>query len=456
MKLRVFLALLCARAARFALRLTHRGGTALPGRVAMRLCPDILRYLGRDVKTVLVTGTNGKTTSCQIVEQLFAEEGVSCFSNKGGANLIQGIATAFALRASLTGRIRESYAVMECDEATMPEACRQIQPVCILLTNIFSDQLDRFGDVGNTLSVIKKGVRSAPNAAVCLNADCSLSSSMAESLPNPVVFYGVETELYRQRVREVSDAPRCLRCGAEYSYTLRTYGHLGAFRCPRCGYGRHEAQVAVTGLLRQDAEGSRVLLRLDGEEYEAEIAVPGGYNVYNAAGAAAVAMALGFRPESAVRAMGNFRCGFGRMEKMELGSCSARMVLVKNPAGCNQALNFLANLEGEALFVIALNDRAGDGTDISWIYDADFEALLRLGERLRGVFCAGDRGADMAVRLRYARFPMEKLRVFTDYDALIDELSRQSAPVVIMPTYSAMMELRGKLAERYGLREFWE
>ena len=270
------------------------------------------------------------------------------------------------------------------------------------------------------------------------------------------MFYGVETELYRQRVREVSDAPRCLRCGAEYSYTLRTYGHLGAFRCPRCGYGRHEAQVAVTGLLRQDAEGSRVLLRLDGEEYEAEIAVPGGYNVYNAAGAAAVAMALGFRPESAVRAMGNFRCGFGRMEKMELDSCSARMVLVKNPAGCNQALNFLANLEGEALFVIALNDRAGDGTDISWIYDADFEALLRLGKRLRGVFCAGDRGADMAVRLRYARFPMEKLRVFTDYDALIDELSRQSAPVVIMPTYSAMMELRGKLAERYGLREFWE
>ena len=456
MKLRVFFALLCARLARFALRLTKRGGTSFPGKLAMKLCPDILSVLAKDVDTVLVTGTNGKTTSCQIVEQLFEEAELPYFANKGGANLIQGIVTSFAMNATLFGKPKQRYAVMECDEATMPEVCRQVQPACILVTNIFSDQLDRFGSVETTLNVIKKGILAAPKATVCLNADCSLSSSMAEELPNELIYFGVEALLYRERVQEISDAPRCIRCGAEYEYSLRTYGHLGMFRCPRCGYERHEADVAVTAVLRQDTEGTGVRMRIRGSETEAEIAVPGGYNVYNAAGAVACALALDIPEATALRALAAFRCGFGRMEKMELGNCSARMVLVKNPAGCNQALNFLANMEGDALFVIALNDRAGDGTDVSWIYDADFESLLRLGDRLHAICCAGDRGADMAVRLKYAGFPVEKLRVYEDYDAMIDDMTAQDAPVVIMPTYSAMMELRARLVSRFALSEFWE
>lgn len=454
--LRVFFSLLVARLTRMALRLTKRGGTALPGKLALKLCPDLLSRLSRNVTTVIVTGTNGKTTSCRMVEQLFAEAGLPYFANKGGANLKQGITTEFAMNATLFGKAKKSYAVIECDEAAMVQVCPEVKPKVILLTNVFSDQLDRFGDVLTTLSAIKRGMASSPDSILCLNADCSLSCSIAEELSNPVLYYGVECPVYKEQVQEQSDAPRCLHCGSEYTYTLRTYGHLGSFHCPICGYKRPAAAAAVTSILHQGADSTQVLLRLGEREVQCEIAVPGGYNIYNAAGASAVGMALELDGLVICAALANFHCGFGRMEKMNLNGLRARMILVKNPAGCNQTLNFLANIEGDVLFVVALNDRVGDGTDISWIYDADFEKLLCLGNRLKGIYCAGERGADMAVRLKYAGFPLSKLRVFADYDQLIDAFCAQTTPLVMMPTYSAMMDLRSALAKRFGLKEFWE
>ena len=454
--MRVFFALLAAKLTRFALRLTHRGGTALPGKVALKICPDLLSRLAKRVNTVIVTGTNGKTTSCRIAEQLFVEAGLPYFANRGGANLKQGITTEFAMNANLFGRPKKPNAVIECDEAAMVQVCPEVKPKVILLTNVFSDQLDRFGDVLNTLDAIGRGMAASPDSVLCLNADCSLSASLPEKLPNKVIYYGVECPVYKEQVQELSDAPRCIHCGTEYEYSLRTYGHLGAFRCPKCGYERPYADVAVTAIPHQGADSTFVTLRLGEVTVPAEIAVPGGYNICNAAGAAAAGLALDIDPLAILGALANFHCGFGRMEKMDLNGVSARMILVKNPTGCNQALNFLANMEGEALFVVALNDRTGDGTDVSWIYDADFEKLLSLGDRLKGIYCIGDRGADMAVRLKYAGFPLQKLRVFGDYDTLIDAMCAQPAPVVMMPTYSAMMDLRGALAARFGLKEFWE
>ena len=454
--MRQFLALFAARLIRLALRLTHRGGTALPGKVALRICPDLLSRLAGRVNAVVVTGTNGKTTSCRMVEQLFAEAGLPYHANRDGANLKQGITTELIMNARLSGRPKMANVIIECDEASMGLVCPEVKPKVILLTNVFSDQLDRLGDVMTTLDAICRGMAASPDSVLCLNADCSLSVSLSEKLPNRVIFYGVETPVYKEQVQELSDAPRCIRCGSEYEYTLHTYGHLGDFRCPHCGYHRPHAEVAVTEILRQDADSTRMILRLGEDLIPAELPVPGGYNIYNAAGAAAVGMALGMDGLVIPAALANFRSGFGRMEKIDLNGVSARMILVKNPAGCNQTLNFLANAEGETLFVVALNDRSGDGTDVSWIYDADFEKLLTLGDRLKGIYCAGERGADMAVRLKYAGFPLRKLRVFADYDQLIDALCAQSAPVVMMPTYSAMMDLRAALSRRFRIKEFWK
>lgn len=456
MKLRVFIALLAARMARCVLRITGRGGTALPGRIALRLCPGLLSYLSKNIHTVLVTGTNGKTTSCRIVEQLLRESGLLCFANRGGANLVQGITTEYAMNATITGKPKYGWAVIECDEAAARSVCKSVNPKAILVTNVFSDQLDRFGDVNNTLESIRAGLKNAPNAVLCLNADCSLSATLADGLPNQVIWYGVETSIYRQRVDEVSDAPRCSVCGSEYVYAWQTYGHLGGFRCSKCGFSRPAADVAVTQVLEQTADMTRVMLRLENKEFPVTIGVPGGFNIYNAAGVAAVGLGLGLGTDAILRAPEVFRCGFGRMEKVDMNGIPARMILIKNPAGCNQTLNYLTNLEGKALFVICLNDFPGDGTDISWIWDADFEKLLSLGDRLTGVLCAGTRGAEMAMRLKYAGLPVSKLKIFSDYEDVIEEILAQSEPVVMMPTYSAMLAFREKLSSRFGLKEFWE
>lgn len=456
MNIRVIPALLAARLVRMLLRITGRGGTALPGRIALKICPDLLHELAKNVNTVLITGTNGKTTSCRIAEQLLKEAGFPCFANRGGANLAQGITTEFAMNSSITGKPRIPWAVIECDEAAAKSVCRSIRPKAILVTNVFSDQLDRFGDVSNTLESIRAGLKNAPEAILCLNADCSLSATLADELPNRVVWYGVETEIYRQRVEEVSDAPRCSVCGSEYVYAWQTYGHLGGFRCSKCGFSRPAADVAVTQILEQSTDYTRVMLRLENKEFSTVIGVPGGFNVYNTAGVSALGLALNISKEAILRAPEHFRCGFGRMEKIDMNGTPARMILIKNPAGCNQTLNFLTNLEENALFTICLNDYAGDGTDISWIWDADFERLTDLGDRLTQVFCAGTRADEMALRLKYAGLPMEKLRIFSDYDIMIDAMCQQQAQVIMMPTYSAMLSLREKLGQRFQLKEFWE
>jgi UDP-N-acetylmuramyl tripeptide synthase len=456
MKIRSSFAVILCKLIRAALRITGRGGTTLPGKVALRVCPDLLGYLAKDVKTVLVTGTNGKTTSSRMIEQALADAGASYFANRSGANLLSGITAEFAMNATLTGKPRREWAVIECDEAASKRVCSYVNPTVILVTNVFRDQLDRYGEVTHTLDNIRIGIQNAPNAVLCLNADCSLTASLADDVPNETVFYGVDTELYRQRVAEVSDATHCIRCGAEYTYDYVTYGHLGGFRCPACGYRRPAPQVSVTRVLGQTPDATDVALCIRGETVNAAVNLPGGYNVYNAVGAVTAILALGFPRDVAVSAISHFQCGFGRMERFELEGRQVRMILVKNPAGCNQVLNFLSNLEKEALFVICLNDKTADGTDVSWIWDVNFQQLCEIQDRLSGVLVSGVRADDMVLRLKYAGFPADKLGVYPDYGALLGAMLSQDKPVFVMPTYTAMLELREKIAHDYGYQNFWE
>ena len=456
MRLKVILAVAACKLTRFALRFLKRGGTALPGKVALRLCPNLLGVLARGVKVIAITGTNGKTTSSRIVEQALLEAGADCFSNRSGSNLMQGITADFCACATLGGRVKKEWAVIECDEAAAKQVFPLLRPKAVLVTNIFRDQLDRYGEVTHTLENIRIGLAAVPDALLCLNADCPLTASLADKLPNPAVFFGVDADIYKSRVEEVSDAKRCLRCGAEYVYDRVSYGHLGAWRCPNCGAKRPTPGVCVTEIFSQTADGARLTLTIDGQPHECYVNLPGGYNIYNAAGAAAVVTAAGFPVEAALAAAADFSCGFGRMEKFTLGSAETRMILIKNPAGCNQVLNFLGNQEGEALFVICLNDNFADGTDVSWIWDVNFETLLDMGDKLCGVLVSGTRAWDMALRLQYAGIPEEKLRVCPDWDGLLSAITGQDKPVYIMPTYTAMLSLREKISRDYGYKKFWE
>lgn len=456
MKANAILAVAAAKLTRLLLHILGRGGTALPGKVALKFCPDLLRHLAKDVQCLVVTGTNGKTTSTRMLEQAFVNEGIRYFSNRSGSNLIQGITADFAANATITGKPKCKYAVIECDEAASKQVFAYMSPKVILVTNVFSDQLDRFGEITAVMENIKIGVQNAPNAVVCLNGDCSLTASIARDIPNKVVFYGVETQIYSKPVQEISDAPNCLFCGTAYEYGHVTYGHLGSFRCPNCGYSHPQLQAAVTKVLEQTADDTTVEMRLHGESRRVTINLPGGYNIYNAAGAVTALMEAGFTADTAAAAVENFECGFGRMEKFLLDGVPVRMILIKNTAGCNQVINFLTNLEGEALFSICLNDRIADGTDISWIWDANFEKLLEMGDRLTGVLLSGLRAEDMAQRMKHAGIPEEKLQIIPEYDALVKAMTTQDKPVFVMPSYTAMLELRDHISTKFGYKQFWK
>ena len=457
MNFKAILAILLCKLLRLLSRLLHRGGTAMPGRFALKLCPDLLARLSKNVRSVVITGTNGKTSSSRIVEQAFVEQGRSYFANRSGANLLSGITTEFVMNCTLGGKMKKEWAVIECDEAAAVKVFPQLQPQVVVVTNLFRDQLDRFGEVTHTLSNIRTAIEAVPQATLCLNADCSLCSSLALSLPNRVVYFGMEKGAVPSRAKpELSDATHCIRCKTEYEYDYISYGHLGGFRCPKCGYARHAADYAVTDVIEQRSSGTTAAFSIRGERRVVEINLPALYNVYNAVGALAAAMESGVGADEAVRALASFQCGFGRMEAFRLGEADVRMMLVKNPAGCNQVIDYLENLHNRFVLAICLNDRGADGTDISWIWDAEFERLNSIAGRIEKVIVSGDRAQDMRVRLKYAGIPDENITVERDYEKLVSSLEPLQTDVCLMPTYTAMLELRSVMIRHCGGAEFWE
>ena len=457
MNIRAFLGILTVRVLHFGIRLVHRGGTAFPGRIALKICPNLLSILTRGVRTVAITGTNGKTTSARMVEQAFLDRGIDCVANRSGANLLSGITTEFAMHSTLSGKCRKQWAVIECDEAAARRTFAQLRPEVVVVTNLFRDQLDRYGEVTHTLENIREGLKSVPGALLCLNADCSLCSSLAEDLPNKAVFFGVDKSAAREtQPPEISDATHCIHCRTHYDYDYVTYGHLGGFRCPKCGYSRHAADVAVTAIDSTDSAGSRVRIRIGETEQPVRVNLPAMYNIYNAAGAIAAATAMGLPAGSAINAVGSFHCGFGRMEQFDIGEKGAKMMLVKNPAGCDQVLEFLSDMDGEFDLVMCLNDNGADGTDVSWIWDACFEKLSILGDRLHTVTVSGIRAADLWVRLKYAGVAPEKISLERDYELLTQKISQMDKPVYIVPTYTAMLDFRAHLIKKCGGSDFWE
>lgn len=450
-----FTVIIC-RLARWTLRKLGKGGTNVPGTIALKLHPKILKDLSKGVKIILVTGTNGKTTITRMIEQCLIEAGLSYFTNKSGANMDTGIVTEFVVNSSIGGKCKYPYALIECDELAFQKVSRYADVDYVVISNVFRDQLDRFGEITHTITGLYEGIKNIPKAVVCLNADCSLSTSLRDRIPNEVVFYGLDCPIYKDKVKEVSDAPYCIKCGNEYSYDYITYGHLGKYECKKCGYKKPETIVSVKEILAGDVDSTTVKMTIDGEETEVKINLPGGYNIYNAAATAAVCHSMTLDTEIIKSGLMSFECGFGRMEKFHINETDIRMILVKNPAGANQVLSFLYNITEPSVFVVGLNDRYADGTDISWIWDADFEKLASMGDKLKEIVVTGIRCDDMAMRFKYAGIPLEKIKVMRDYDKMLQEVVSQSYPVFIMPTYTAMLEIREKISKTYSFKEFWK
>ena len=455
-QVRTILAIWVCKTLRIGLRLLRRGGTTLPGKLALRVDPHLLGALGRQVYTVILTGTNGKTTSARMLEQCFKNAGISAFSNRSGANLLTGITAAFVEHANWLGKMDICHAIIECDEAAFRQVSKYVDAKVVLVTNVFRDQLDRYGEISHTVNSIRVGLENSPHATVCLNADCVLSVSMVQGLDNSLVYFGVETPLYEDGGGGAVDATRCMECGQAYTYSYKTFGHLGAYSCSDCDYQRPEAQVAVTKVLDEEPDATTVEVKTPDGLHQVRINLPGAYNIYNAAGVIAVGETMALGMPIIAGALAEFRGGFGRMERLEIGDVTVRMILVKNPIGASQVLRYMAKSEEPAALVICLNDKIADGTDVSWLWDVDADVLVQMGDRLTAVYCSGIRAHDLAIWLKQSGLDLDKIHVEEDYDKLLQIIEASPVPVTIMPTYTAMLALREKFVKQYGFEQFWE
>ena len=450
--------------ARAAGRLSRRsgrgGGTTLPGRMLVRMAPDAVRRLGQSLRdgSTIVSATNGKTTTAGMLAAALAAAGRHPVHNRAGSNMSWGVATALLDQAGTEG-------LFEVDEAWLPAMARELDPGLIVLSNLFRDQLDRYGELEHLADEWAELVADRDGRSrLVLNADDPLIADLGRDRElrrrDGVTYFGIEDSSQAlPELQHAHDAKHCRRCGAPYAYERAFVGHLGHYACSNCEADRPAPDVAATAIRLDGMRGSEVDITTPAGPLRLRLPLPGVYNVYNALAALAAALELGVRPDQAITGLERVEAAFGRVETVAVSSTPVSILLIKNPAGANEVLRTLgleAGREGDRGIDlwIALNDGIADGRDVSWVWDADFELLAGT---VRRVTCAGTRAPEMAVRLKYAGVDPALIVVRADIAGSLDE-AVAAAPdrLFALPTYTALLELRTLLADRGLARAYWE
>jgi UDP-N-acetylmuramyl tripeptide synthase len=432
-------------------RVGRSGGTTAPGRLLLRASPRALERMSGELEagSVLVSATNGKTTTAAMIAAALERGGRPVVHNRAGSNMAWGVATAL-LDA---GRERGQLGLFEVDEAWLPAVARDVNPRLLLLSNLFRDQLDRYGELELLADRWAELTTDLDGRAkLVLNADDPLVADLGRERAG-VTYFGVEDDSQAlPGMQHAADSKHCRNCGHAYEYEAIYLGHMGRYRCPNCGRERPAPHVAARKVELEGMDGSRVTLRTPQGELALRLPLPGLYNVYNAVAAVATALELGVPLAAVGEALEGFGGAFGRVETIPIAGRRLSILLIKNPAGANEVLRTLTLEDGELDLWMALNDRIADGRDVSWIWDADFEVLAG---RVRRITCSGTRAEEMALRLKYAGIETE-LDVERDLgDSLDAALSNAAGErVYALPTYTALLELRDLLAGR-GLAKRW-
>jgi UDP-N-acetylmuramyl tripeptide synthase len=459
--IRRVIAVAAGRLTRWASRHRGSGGTSLPGLVADRIDPGIVRHLADDLPiTVLVIGTNGKTTTARLLARILADAGgLTPITNPSGANLAQGIATSLVSAARLRsgGRLPAVPAVLEVDEFAFEAVAADLRPNVVVATNLMRDQLDRYGEIDSIVERWKAAFRflDFPMTFVYCSDDPRLST-LASAFPGSSTSFGLggpDPFPQPEPTATEADAVSCHICRAPLDFEWRALAHLGAFACPNGHLARSEPDVLAT--VTRETNQPTLELTLSGPSWShhATIELGGPSGAYDAAASVAGAIAAGISPAAAVRGLDGATPAFGRLEVIRIGAKRLVLMLVKNPASFSETQRIAARMRPDVA-LIALNDGAADGRDVSWIWDADVSSLEDLGS----IVIAGTRADDLAVRLKYAPRSDEGIwpiaLVTTDLavglDRAIDLLPTRGT-ACLLATYTAMVELRRLLGGRSEL-----
>lgn len=493
-------------------RLHLGGGTSVVGIVAQRLYPDIVGHLASQLEhgSIIVTGTNGKTTTSGLIAAILSDAGLRVWRNREGSNLMRGVASSLVIRALPNGNLRRSGAaisIFEVDEAVVPQMVVTVPPRVAVFTNLFRDQLDRYGEVDSVATRWLQAVKALPNdTTLVLNADDPTTAYLGELFNGKVLYFGIDDPALDLKFQQPSserhqviDTRTCPKCGNEYTYELRFYSHMGHYVCTQCGHKRPQADVRVTKVLSDDFDRLRIHVETEKQEGDIVIPLPGLYNIYNALAAITTSQALDIDWEPIVTGIEQFKPIFGRGERVQIEGRTLRLLLAKNPTGFNEVLRTLFNEETARHVLFVLNDNSADGRDISWIWDVDFERVVKHTTTL---VVGGTRALDLALRLKYAGIAQEEMTIVpatllrasrrekvahnrisrdtknmhADTETIvqgaevkpvrrygiaeaINSAVRQTPPgetLFVVPTYTGLLEIHRELEQRGLTPHYWE
>lgn len=435
---------LAGKSSHFVLSKLGRGST-LPGKLALKFDNDILNTLARDYEVVVITGTNGKTLTTALTVGILKDAFDEVVTNPSGANMISGITTTFL--TAKKGKSGKNIAVLEIDEASLSRICDYIKPSLFVFTNIFRDQMDRYGEIYTTYQMILDAAQKVPTATVLLNGDSPLFNSV--TLNNPVQYYGFDTEKGEPKLAHYNtEGILCPKCQHILKYKLNTYANLGDYICEHCGFRRPELDYKLTQLTSLRHNSSDFVI--DGQSYH--INIGGLYNIYNALAAVSVAQFFEVEPTTIKTGFDKSRAVFGRQETFKIGDKECTLVLIKNPVGATQALEMIKLAPYPFSLSVLLNANYADGIDTSWIWDADFEQVLNMD--IPHMIAGGVRHSEIARRLRVTGYNAEQISEVADLSQVFEKIKNQETKhAYILATYTAMLEFRELLASHQVVRK---
>lgn len=435
--IRFYAALACAKIIYFVMKiLRHKGGTSFIGMSVLKICPEFLRYCSKYVqKSITVTGTNGKTTTSGLLSHILEIGSNNVIHNTKGANMLTGVANMFALGIKPFKKYK--YAVIESDEAYLTKLYDYYKADYLLITNLFRDQLDRYGELSTTASFIQNAIDKNKSLKLVLNADDPLVTNFGKN--RNAIYYGIEdVEYFSNSHKNLSAAPtevfNCV-CGEPLYYDKQFFAQEGHYKCDSCGYTRPEPDCK--GFIRLYDDHSEIKVMWNNTEYNFRLNLVGLYNVYNALGAIACAFSNGVDYETIKQGVESYKSIFGRAEKRVINGHETLIQLIKNPTGASEVLK---TVDLNSHIIVAINDNYADGRDISWLWDSDFEQL----KNAKSICASGIRANDVAVRLKYAGIPVEKINTIENIKSAIDEFNRnarEDEKLTILPSYTALLQI---------------